>query len=121
MADGGEGEDENETWRLVDEEELQAALERSVEDSNLLSARRQQQAKAKEAAVAGRGRAAEGENAESSEDSWGTSGWIAFAGAVAVVAGGVAWAASSASSSSSSAADVKRKVRVDEENTCVIS
>jgi len=114
-------EDENENWRLVDEEELQAALERSVVDPGLAIARRQQQAaKAKE--HASRAAAAGSDDGGESEDSMGTSGWLAFAGAVAVVAGGVAWAASSAaSSSSSSAGEVKRKVRVDEENTCIVS
>lgn len=118
-------EDENENWRLVDEEELQAALERSVAEPGLAVARRQQQAaKAKERALARSSGVAAGggdDGGDPSEETWGTGGWLAFAGAVAVVAGGVAWAASSASSSSSSAGDVKRKVRVDEENTCIVS
>lgn len=123
VADGDE-EDENENWRFVDEEELQAALERSVAKPELTVARAQQQAtKAKEQASAGSSSsaAAGDDGADPSEDAWGTGGWLAFAGAVAVVAGGVAWASSSSSSSSSGSSDVKRKEHADEENTCIVS
>jgi len=114
-------EDESENWRLMDEEELQAVLERSVAEPGLAVARRQQQAaKAKERALSGTNVGADSDDSrDPSEEAWGSSGWIAFAGAVAVVATGVAWAASSSSSSSST--DVKRKVRVDEENSCILS
>jgi len=104
---------ETDAWRLMDEDELQAVLQQSNPDD--CTQVRQQPTAAKM-------RPREGdaviENGETPEEPWGTTGWLAFAGAVAVVAGGVAWAASTSTSSSSG--EVKRKVR-DEENSCILS